>query len=159
MGTYAPFASNQCFECKEGYDCSAAVGFTLAYYRTLNLCQACYYCAGKTKIPCPAGYFCPAASRRIQACPVGTYSTATGLKASGDCTPTPAGYYNDKSGSTAYSNLLCALGFSCPLGSYNQFAYRCPRGTYQNQTGAATCTQCPAGYYCNETAINPIECP
>ena len=38
---------------------------------------------------------------------------------------------------------------------------RCPDGTYENNTGASTCTLCPPGYYCSAklSTVTYFDCP
>lgn len=41
----------------------------------------------------------------------------------------------------------------CPNGTEHETQYKCPRGTYSNQTqleNQEDCTPCPGGYYCDE---------
>lgn len=47
----------------------------------------------------------------------------------------------------------CPEGTSVPLS--------CPSGTYNNLTGQWNCTECPAGFYCNEntTSYEIFPCP
>lgn len=61
-----------------------------------------YYCdfgvqpiADYTTYPCPAGYYCPAATEfdTQYGCSPGSYSATTQLSSDSQCTPCPAGKY------------------------------------------------------------------
>ena len=78
----------------------------------------------------------------------------------GSCKSCSAGrYQNVKQGAT------CSM---CPPGKFGNISLACidvPRGSYPtdcllaNGRGCATTTLCPKGYYCNGTALRPVQCP
>ena len=51
---------------------------------------------------------------------------------------------------------ICPLGHYCPQGSDRPLP--CNNATYMNDTGAAECLDCPAGYKC-VTGVEPDPCP
>ena len=100
-------------------------------------CTPGYHCAtpGLATVTalCPAGYFCSG----------GTY-TAAPVRVPGSGLPDPGGD-------------LCPAGYACPLGSVAPIP--CGNGTFSGDVGAANCTSCPGGYYCNNaTVVTPTEC-
>jgi hypothetical protein len=76
-------------------------------------------------------------------CPVGAFRVPW---------PSPAGCFQCGAGrwggtTTALGSVCsgnCTAGYSCPAGSTNATAVRCPVGTY-SAAGAAACAACPAG--------------
>ncbi|KAL0230075.1 hypothetical protein PCE1_003639 [Barthelona sp. PCE] len=97
--------------------------------------------------PCTAGYYCPESTTNgnDNACPAGTYSSATDLTASSACTDCPEGSY-------------CPMASTAPID--------CPAGSYSNSTNTESigpgsypaCQLCPAGYRCPLNTVDPIEC-
>lgn len=126
---------------------------------SVSACPAGFFCLGSIKRPCSPGYFCPKSSMREIPCPVGTFSSSSGLADLTQCIPTPQGFYTNQVGSTSFTKNVCYLGYNCASGSHHSFMYRCPRGKYQNSTGSTSCNTCPQGFYCTETSIQPIICP
>jgi len=80
---------------------------------SVSACPAGYFCLGSLKRPCSAGYFCPKSTMREIPCPVGTYSSTTGLADLTECTPTPQGFYTNQVASTSYTKNVCYLGYNC----------------------------------------------
>ena len=86
LGHYCPAGSGQPLPCEDG---------TYAGVTTMSVCDECtpgYYCvpgeSDVTPAACPAGYYCPAGTGYIWTpCPLGTFSTATGLSNITQCTP------------------------------------------------------------------------
>ncbi|PHJ25030.1 gcc2 and gcc3 domain-containing protein, partial [Cystoisospora suis] len=79
-----------------------------------------------------------------QECLAGTYQDEQGQAA---CKPCPAG--RTCAGRKLKSTSPCPAGFYCEGG--DAFPRSCPAGTYSNQEGlssASQCTPCPAGKYC-----------
>ena len=70
-----------------------------------------------------------------------------------------------------FNNASCLIGDEpdiggpCPVSRYcpegTSFPLGCPSGTYNNLTGQWNCTECPAGFYCNEntTSYETFPCP
>lgn len=59
--------------------------------------------------------------------------------------PCKEGWYCP-TGSKVSTTKECPIGFHCPEGS--SLPKPCSAGFYTNLTGAATCIQCPQGFYC-----------
>jgi len=93
-------------------------------------------------------------------CPIGKYSISRGASSLSDCKDCPGGKFcSSVSMSTNLVN--CSAGYYCPFGStvanpvqyICPAGYRCPSGslapmvclagTYQPNTGASTCLECP----------------
>jgi hypothetical protein len=158
--------STECTSCPAGSYCSAgAVSAT-------GLCQAGYWCgAGSTTIT-------------QNPCPLGTFSTSTGLKTSNECTVCPLGYicattamtasiacdagtYGSKAGLTgvdvANSCTTCTAGSFCAQGVSEPTA--CGAGMFSlagaKDTGTPLCTKCPDGSYCAleaSTSTDVVAC-
>ncbi|XP_051788208.1 sushi, von Willebrand factor type A, EGF and pentraxin domain-containing protein 1-like [Erpetoichthys calabaricus] len=112
-------------------------------------------------------------------CPVGTYRPESGAIDETDCTPCPAGFYQDLQGQSgckscppgffcgiqtlapvgAVKPQLCLFGYFCPGKTEFSTKYPCPKGTlgqHQGLTSAAGCSPCPAGHFCaSEGLIQP----
>ena len=74
----------------------------------------------------------------------------------GEC---QAGYYCPD-GSIQDTEVVCPDGSYCPSGS--GVPTDCPNGTYSNQTGLAStsqCTPCLEGYYCNGFGLTTVSGP
>ena len=121
---------------------------------------------------CPSGAYCPTASAAPTLCPAGTYLNTTGNSDLSHCLSCPAGSYCDGAGNSVPDGLCqegyycpggqsspnppdlnCTLGHYCPEGS--DAPIRCASGTYQDETGQASCKGCPQGYFCDNT-IQPV---
>lgn len=86
--------------------------------------------------PCTKGYYCKYPG----------WTNETGL-----C---EQGYYCPKS-STSSQQIQCPQGRYCPRGSPSPKL--CPRGTFSNNTGLWTesqCTNCTAGFFCDSEGIS-----
>ena len=124
------------------------------------------------------GFYCNnATSSTPIPCPIGTYSTATGLKFETECTDCPAGHFCDLLGMNFDPNGLvdrkCQAGFYCPNKSTSKQQQSCPVGSYcpvgaaspiicpdkefSSSTNQASCDSCPSRYYCTGGIIT--ECP
>ena len=138
-------------------------------------CPAGFYCsAGATSVsgPCSAGFYCPAStsSATQYPCPSGTYSGATDLYDSEQCTACPVGHYcigglssptscspgtynpNEEEGAGGCQS--CPAGYYCPQGSFD--TTECGVG-YYSSGGRSSCTICDAGYYCGSNATTDVE--
>ena len=51
----------------------------------------------------------------------------------------------------------CTVSHYCPEGT--SVPLPCPAGTYNNRTGQANCTACPAGFYCPAGAVTFTDYP
>lgn len=80
---------------------------------------------------CHLGYYCPAGTQSMVACPVGTYNRLKGRKSLLDCQNVEGGYYVDVEGASNWTG-LCAPGYYCPDGSTSNSQIKCPIGTYRS---------------------------
>ena len=172
--TFAPHSGNEnltaCLPCTAGSYCSSHGLST-----PTTLCPSSVYCpAGQstpTGISCPVGHFCMAGSDRPTPCPSGTYQPSV---AQSSCEVCPARFYCDQyeailmqsSGvnQTTHGVVMpsvCPEGFVCPAGTNSSNEHPCPSGSYSNQTGLESesqCSPCDAGYYCGEVGLTqPME--
>eukprot|EP01135_Chromosphaera_perkinsii_P005913 Nk52_evm8s371 gene=Nk52_evmTU8s371 len=172
-GTYCPSGAITPIDCSPGSFCA-----TDGLSSPTGKCSSGYFCISKaTSITptdgitgniCPAGHYCPEGSGSALPCPASKYSSATGNIKSGDCLLCTPGSYCETTGLAkptgqctagyycpAGQNVpnppafVCQAGHMCPTGSASQV--RCPSGTYQKDPAKATCTTCPAGYFCDAT--------
>ncbi|OEH77833.1 hypothetical protein cyc_01966 [Cyclospora cayetanensis] len=84
-------------------------------------------------------------------CPPGWYQD---LKAQTECKVCPAGNYCTDTSATP--SLKCPQGYYCLKGSFSGYEYPCPLGTYNNQVGAKSsseCLPCPPGKYCGSRGL------
>ena len=123
--------------------------------------------------PCPAGYYCPEQTENPAPCPNTTYRPDILGEALYDCWPCKLGHYcatenmTDATGpcdpgffclrGNAEPNPTTVapdIGGPCPKAHYcpsgTSYPLGCEAGTYNNQTGEASCTTCVEGYYCPE---------
>ncbi|XP_071497013.1 uncharacterized protein [Diadema antillarum] len=133
---------------------------------------------------CPSGYYCPRGTGYdIQPCPAGTYGDGMGLTEVGDCTQCPGGFYCESPGQGSTTN-ECDPGFFCTIGvnvrapnGMNNTGvggscyagHECPQGSaaptpclagfYSGYTQRDSCDVCPAGKYCENATVVPLECP
>ena len=131
-----------------------------------STCPPRVYCPRGTggvnaPLPCYAGAVCPAGTGRGDEfpCPAGTYSAATNLANTTECTPCPVGSYCI--GGMPFISGPCAPGHYCPLQSSAPDTNACPAGTYSswtNLTAASDCTACPPGSYCPLGSSAPQPC-
>ena len=177
---YCPTGSAKMQPCLSGMFCDTP---ELAYPR--DQCDAGYYCPNgsisRTEVDCPRGYYCGKGTSMPEACQPGTYQPILRAQSVSQCVNCTAGFYCNN---TALSSpdgqcgngYYCPSGqslqyppaFICPEGHYCQIGYslprRCENGTYQDNTGMASCKACLAGYYCDNTvtAVTTLtgrECP
>ena len=154
----------QCTPCYAGHFCGST-----GEVSTSGMCVQGYYCpegsVSNTSISCPAGYYCPAGTPFPQPCPVGTYSSTTGLHSVDQCLLCTPGYFCEGLALTEPTG-ICDNGFHCPAGSPTARPFNfscpvghfcpenssepilCPEGTYNNQSHSSECFICPPGFYC-----------
>ena len=130
--------------------------------------------------PCPAGNYCPQGIAAPKPCPLGSYSSSSGLRAKGECQPCPGGFYCNGTGLTAPSGECepryycesnattatpedggltgdpCIVGHYCPGNTADPIP--CDFGTFMNITHASQCWPCTPGYYCTN-GHSPQACP
>jgi sugar lactone lactonase YvrE len=149
----------ECTPCSPKFACTVA-GLTLPD----TTCLAGYYCltgsessspsGNKTGSgPCPAGFYCPAATDIPLPCPPGTFSNILGLRNSSECTTCLAGSYCNSYGQTNVTG-PCRGGYYCPTGQISDAPslYPCPRGS-ACPVGSAHPTPCLAGTFSNTTHL------
>lgn len=114
-------------------------------------CTPGHYCiTGLTPDDCPPGYYCPEGTGQIwESCPLGTFSTSTGLWDADNCTQCTGGWYCDKLNATTLAG-KCNAGYYCTSGSNT------PTPDVNN-TGVAG--PCPTGHYCPQQTTTPQPCP
>ncbi|EDO40914.1 predicted protein, partial [Nematostella vectensis] len=120
---------------------------------------------------CPAGSFCGEGTFNPAPCPAGTFSNLTGLHNESQCTDCTGGFYCELPGKTEVSgpcqkghycpsrsisstSVICPAGRYCPI--QTEMPKLCPRGTFSNNTGLwsdSQCTICTAGSYCGSQGL------
>lgn len=145
-GYYCPQGSAYQIPCDPGKACpNDKMGDT-----DMLTCQAGYYCPEGSKsvqqVKCPAGHYCEAGVGVPYPCPRGTYSSATGLSALGQCNTCSVGSYCEKAALTAPTG-NCASGYYCKTAHYvaRPASEECPAG-YECGVGSIDKTQCTTGY-------------
>ncbi|KAI0228985.1 hypothetical protein LSAT2_020568 [Lamellibrachia satsuma] len=169
-----------CIQCTRGFYCDV-LGLT----EPTGPCSPGFYChegsPSDTQIICPQGNYCPLATHTPYRCPNRTWSNATRLASSAECTPCPAGWYCQQNGLTMPEGLcqqgyycpegselpnsvVCPIGLHCPEGSAEPLS--CQSGNFTNRTGMWECEICPDRFFClpeNVTAGDPQsgyhDCP
>ena len=156
-GTFSPSLYNHnvtnCLSCPSGFFC-AEFGLT----KPTGPCSSGYYCppnqdqASPTPelFVCPLGHFCSEGSSAPQRCPSGQYQPDV---AQDNCSICPASYFCDSTFDVVIlgTDNLCPEGYFCPEGTTAPTSYPCPPGTYSNQTGLTSdsqCSLCEPGVYC-----------
>ena len=152
---------SECESCTPGHFCD---GLNLT--APTGRCDAGYFCPGgqssssPTEFICSIGHFCALASVVPQSCPPGYHQTTEGAES---CDVCPEGYYcdpNEVSSCTFSYNdsvgvvvpTVCPQGYFCPNGTERRNEFLCLPGTFSNQTGltsASECLACTPGSYCN----------
>lgn len=133
---------------------------------------------------CETGNYCPEGSGSLSQCPAGTYNDARASTSESDCLECPPGYYCNSPGKTwseltglsstyfgqCTAGYVCSggsttptptdniVGKICPVGSYcptgTVTEIECTTGYYSPNTGASSCTICPAGTYCDAPGMS-----
>lgn len=170
----------ECYECPEGFYCTNR--------DRADPCPQGFYCprgTGTGFIPCPIGkklYL--VLSNSNSSFILGTFGAAPQLSKESDCSFCRGGYFCDVLGLPAPTggcssgfyctqrvNITnpqpgvphtgiggkCSAGNECPENS--TFPSPCPPGKYAPNEGLASCIECPAGYYCENSTVVPIICP
>ncbi|XP_070551430.1 uncharacterized protein [Ptychodera flava] len=126
-------------------------------------CDPGFYCPGgqntntPTEFTCPQGFHCPLGSSQPMLCPRGEYQPIAGQAT---CDPCPAGSYCDPHELGNVTGIIvpmdCIPGHYCPEGTEYAEQFKCDIGTFSNKTNLASkaeCTNCTAGYYCDEEGM------
>ncbi|XP_058655214.1 SCO-spondin isoform X4 [Onychostoma macrolepis] len=142
-------------------------------------CTAGWYCVDGARLLCPAGFYCPEGTGYDwKPCPVGTYSSDSGLSVLSECKECDGGHYCSLQNSTsvtgkcsegyycAHGNISpqphkqsagggsCPVGHFCPQGTAQP--QPCPEGTFSYKTQLVKmeeCLSCPAGHYCDISGL------
>eukprot|EP00070_Physeter_catodon_P037017 XP_028343911.1 sushi, von Willebrand factor type A, EGF and pentraxin domain-containing protein 1-like [Physeter catodon] len=137
---------------------------------TCKECPAGSYCATpatKTPQTCPRGFYCPAGTSNFAntPCPLGYYSSGTGLTRRTDCQPCPAGKYCASRGAATPTG-DCSAGFFCSGGSWlpAPLANSTNPDVSVEVDGVTTPLTafgkpCPAGFFCITGTTAPEACP
>ena len=90
---------------------------------------------------CSAGYFCQTGSPSETLCPSGSYQDEAGQSTCKNC---PEGFYCDSSVGPIvnYTLYSCPEGHYCPNGTKVATEFPCPAGTFTNQTGLGSDSEC-----------------
>jgi hypothetical protein len=127
---------------------SCPAGSYSPYTKSMSLedCLTCppgsYCLSGSSPATCDAGYYCPEGTK-----------TATQFP----CSP---GYFGDRTGAHSVMTCKhCRVNYECP--DYAMTApTQCVDGYYNDATTTAIrCEICPAGYYCEQAALDPSLTP
>ncbi len=121
-------------------------------------CDAGFYCPSNstvslTRVVCPAGGYCVEGSSAITYCSAGYKSALTGQSSVATCEICERGMYCLHAG--VEDGVLCPAGYYCPEGTEDYHNTPCPAGTYGEDVGyysASQCTVCPIGHYCTGAA-------
>lgn len=125
---------------------------------------------------CPLSFLCSTSGTVVPtACGPGTYQPSYGATSSAACLSCPAAFYCGTSGLRAPTGscspgYYCSGGASiptqnvCPIGSFcngtTPAPVLCAAGTYNNLTAQASCTTCPARFYCDGIVTSTVlNCP
>ena len=165
-GYYCPLGTAQSnkFPCEAGYQCPASsFQQTLCpdgYYQPLPVqssciaCPARFYCKNLLQADaiapkiCPTGKYCSGTAQPVD-CPIGTFSSATGLMAVGECEDCPPGKMCTTTGITSTAGMTsCAAGYYCTR-----------KVSVNPPTDGTTGNTCPKGHYCGTGTISPVPCP
>nr|XP_054760398.1 neurogenic locus notch homolog protein 3-like [Lytechinus pictus] len=143
-GTYQDdMGKDSCLTCEEGYFCDNTL------YAVSDLSNA----------SCPAGYYCPAGTKRANQfpCPSGTYNNLTNAVNDSWCTECIAGFFCQTPGLSAPED-ECYPGYYCLAGEDNPTPNPCPEGNYC-PSGSYKPTPCPAGTISSGTTnVNVTDC-
>eukprot|EP00347_Sterkiella_histriomuscorum_P024098 403332318 len=183
--------------CSQGQSCNGGVETPCpsgkycgnqGLYEPSGDCEAGYFCDSGAKYRilihddgtdndkisiCSQGAYCEAGTISESLCPVGTFSSGTGLQKVGDCQECPIGYICDIAGQTLNELSKCPVGkfcngnvdalastTTCPNGKYcnqdNIAPQPCDKGEYNDLTDQSVCQTCPLDKYCHYGQINPI---
>ncbi|XP_071958404.1 uncharacterized protein [Antedon mediterranea] len=149
------------------------------------VCPEGYMCIhGDEPDPCPAGFFCPVGTGYdTQPCPEGTFGASTLLSESMDCTRCTGGHYCQSPGMVSFTGQcdaghyctegvnirapnganntgtggICSAGHECPIGTAVEIP--CIPGSYTPMEQMEACLPCPAGKYCENATVTPLDCP
>ncbi|KAE9224791.1 hypothetical protein PF005_g5786 [Phytophthora fragariae] len=116
--------------------------------RGFGECAPGFYCPFGTRIPCPAGSYCPQSGHISPLpCPPGTFNA---MVAQSNCTSCPVGFICPGYGRVMPA--LCPPGYVCSKTSLASPNSLCPRGFYCPE-GTAT-----SDGFRNDTRVRPYPC-
>ncbi|CDJ42188.1 hypothetical protein, conserved [Eimeria tenella] len=170
LGLTGLVSEDQCTKCPPGKFCSMASSSSPS-----GNCEPGFVCYGGATIAtptdgitgaqCPRGGYCPAGADRVTPCPAGYYNPRAGGGSPSACIECPPGLYCD--GTVVSEGGItgpCKEGYYCEAGSATATASEAPKGSYapegsstyllcnpgtfQNETGSASCLPCLAGTFC-----------
>ena len=161
-----------CIPCDAGMYCNES-GLT----KPTDMCDAGWFCQLGSSTPrqalCSAGSHCPVGTEKEIPCPIGTFSSQKGLKASTECQKCLAGYYCDQPG-LINPVATCPPGYFCPEGTSSSTTNACPvahfcpgntsspllcqEGKFTSRNFSTQCESCPEGFYCHKGMIIDV-CP
>ena len=125
---------------------------------TCVVCTAGAYCVVGSSLPCPLGTFSSMSGlSACSACSPGSYASSTG---SSFCAPCTAGYFSSSLSSSACS--ACAVGTARGGGGGNSSCPACPNGTYASAQAMSACLQCSPGTYTSSLGMTApcfLLCP
>ncbi|CAN0474704.1 unnamed protein product, partial [Ectocarpus sp. 8 AP-2014] len=137
-GTYSGSTGNTnstaCLPCTPGFICPNASTSV-----PTEPCPAGFYCPAGTAeatLQCGVGEACLESSGEPVPCAPGTYQNELGQEL---CLPCPEGYFCLEGTDTPTD---CRLGSYCPAGTMWATQYRCPRGTFGEETNLVNATMC-----------------
>ena len=143
-------------ECPKGYYCPIRTGESISYACPIGTYSGIEGLENATQcIDCPVGHYCPDGSNleptiSPTACLPGTYNNDTKSGHNLNCKPCEPGRSCPVPG-LSWSNGTCQVGHYCPAGTVSSDDYKCPPGTYTNETNlqmAEQCLSCPKGFSC-----------
>jgi len=164
LGTYNAnsFLDSNCDACDPGFACDDT-----GLAAPARVCDAGFFCRNKNTGAasarplcleagcladyglCPVGHFCGNGTVEPKRCPPATYGPVQGLA---KCYTCPRGSYCNQSSTRFFD---CPQGYYCPEGTALDWT-PCPVGRYGHGVGlgrAEDCRTCPAGFACDEPAL------
>ena len=134
--------------------CDAGKFSSVAGSATCTACPADAFAGvGDTECTrCFTGFNCT--TGQLRTCGAGTYSSYTQDTSTGGCLPCPPGHRCPG----ASDKIICGPGSrDAPELGYAS-CVNCPAGKYQNETGQLDCRACVPGSYCPAGASAPLPC-
>ena len=166
-------------ECAPGYFCRSGQGSPTPEHYLPGLsddpASQLSYLIEQNGGQCPPGHFCYAGTFDPFPCENSTVRLATHGASPDDCGPCPAGYMcfdGDPVPDPCEPGYYCPIGetrIPCPVGHYNEFysmsmpddCILCPAGSFCNATAISDPAEwpCPSSEYCLNGTLDPLPCP